>query len=153
MVATPSTGCLPLVSKLKSDDRRKSIATGRRRQFSDLLTRFSDRIINDRIARAVNDREFRDGSIRSNLEANIDYEGCTGGDLSVWLIPRALKPILDNLSVKTDVGFAIAGCRPVLMSLAVPGSLLIFIGLRATASFPVLFFCVRTVFRFLGSFA
>jgi hypothetical protein len=141
-----------LVSQLKSDDRRKGTATWGRRQLRNLLTRLSHGIIDDRVARAIHDFEFRHRSIRLDLEAHIDYKGGTGGDFAVRLVPGALKPILDDLSVKTDVGFAIAGCRPVLMSLAVPGSLLILIGLRATASFPVLFLCVRTVFRFLGSF-
>jgi hypothetical protein len=88
-----------------------------------------------------------------DLEAYIDHEGCTGRDFTMRLVPGALKPILDDLSVKTDVGFAIAGCGPMLMSFAVPGSLLIFIGLSATTPFPVLLLCIRTVFRFLGSFA
>jgi len=88
-----------------------------------------------------------------DLEAHIDYEGGAGGNFTVRLVPGALKAILDDLSVKADVGFAIAGCRPVLVSLAVPGSLLIFIGLRSTAPFPVLLLCIRTVFRFLGPFA
>ena len=152
MVATPSTGCLPLVSKLKSDDRRKSIATGRRRQFSDLLTRFSDRIINDHIARAVNDREFRDGSIRLNLEANIDYEGCTSGDLTVRLVPRGLKPIPDDLSVKTDLCLPISRGRTMFLSLAVPGSRLMFFGLSVAIPLAAILRCSRAIFRFLGSF-
>ena len=88
-----------------------------------------------------------------DLEAYIDHEGCTGRDFTMRLIPGALKAILDDLSVKTDVGFAIAGCGPVLMSLAVPGPLLIFFGLSATTPFPVLLLRVRTVLRFFGSFA
>ena len=131
----------PLVSELKSNDRRKSIATWGRRQLCDLLTRFSDRIINDRIARAVNDREFRDGSIRLNLETNIDYEGCTGRDLTVRLVPRALKPIPDDFSVNTDVGFSIPGGRTTFLSLAVPGPRLMFVGLSIAIPFAAILLC------------
>jgi hypothetical protein len=38
----------------------------------------------------------------------------------MWLIPGALKPILDNLSVEADVGFAVTGRRPMFLSLAIP---------------------------------
>ena len=69
------------------------------------------------------------------------------------LVPSALKPILDDLSVKTDISWTISGCRPVFMSFTVAGSLLIFVGFSATAPFPVLLLCVRTVFRLFGSFA
>ena len=140
----------PLVSKLKSDDRRKSIATRGRRQFRDLLTCFSDGIINDPIARAVNDREFRDSSIRLNLEANIDYEGCASGDLTVRLVPRGLKPILDDLSVKTDLCCPISGGRTMFLSLAVPGSRLMFFGL--TIPLAAILLCSRAIFRLLSSF-
>jgi hypothetical protein len=143
----------PLVSELKSDDRRKGTATGGRRQFRDLFTRFFHGIVNDRVARSVYDLEFRHRSIRLDLEAHIDHEGCAGRNFTMGLVPGALKPILDDLSVKTDFGLAIAGCSPVLMSFAVPGSLLIFIRLSATAPFPVLLLRIRTVFRFFGSFA
>jgi len=139
---TTSTRTKILVSELKADDRRKGTATGGRRQLCDFLTRLFHGIIDDRVARPVHDLEFRHGSIRLNLEAHIDYEGGTGGDFTVRLVPGALKPILDDLSVKTDVGFAIAGCRPVPMSLTVPGPLLIFIGLRVTGPFAVLLLCV-----------
>jgi hypothetical protein len=143
----------PLVSELKSNDRRECTPTGGGRQLRDHLTRFSHGIVDDRVARAIYDFEFRDRSIRLDLEAHIDHEGCTGGDFTMRLVPGTLKPILDDLRVKTDIGFAIPGCRPVFMSLAVPGSLLIFVGFSATAPFPVLLLCVRTVFRFFGSFA
>ena len=112
----------PLVPELKSDDRCESIATWGRGQFRDLLTRFSYRVINDCIARAVNDREFCHASIRLNLEADIDYDSCTGRDLPVWLVPGALKPIFDDLGVETDVGFTVAGSGPMFLSLTVPGS-------------------------------
>jgi hypothetical protein len=131
-----------LVSELKSDYGRKCIATRGRREFCDLLTRFFHGLVHDRVARAIHDSEFRHGSIRLNLEAHIDNESCTGGNLTMRLVPSALKPVLDNLSVKTDVCFAVAGCRPVFLSLAVPGSLLMFIGLSGTAPFPVLLLCV-----------
>jgi hypothetical protein len=131
-----------LVSELKSDYRGKCIATRGRREFCDLLTRFFHGIVHDCVARAIHDSEFRHGSIRLNLEAHIDNESCTGGNLTMRLVPSALKPVLDNLSVKTDVGFAVAGRRPVCLSLAVPGSLLMFIRLSGTAPFPVLLLCV-----------
>jgi hypothetical protein len=88
-----------------------------------------------------------------DLEAYIDHEGCTARDFTMRLVPGALKPILDDLGVKTNVGLAAAGRSPMFMSFAVPGSFLIFIGLSATAPFPVLLLRVRTVLRFFGSFA
>ena len=133
---------LSSVSELKSDDWRKSISTWGRRQFRDLLTRFSDRIINDCITRAVNDREFRNGSIRLNFETNIDYEGCTSGDLTVRLVPGALKPIFDDFSVKTDLGFSISGGRTMFLPLAVPGSRLMFVGLSVATPFAVILLCI-----------
>jgi hypothetical protein len=77
-----------------------------------------------------------------NLEAHIDNESCTGGDLTMRLVPGALKPILDDLSVKTDVGLAVARRRPMFFSLTVPGSFLMFVGLSGPASSPVLLLCV-----------
>jgi hypothetical protein len=142
----------PLVTELKSDDRGKGAATWGRRQFRDLLTRFFDRFIDDRVARTVYDLEFRYRSIRLDLETHIDHKSGTGGNLTMWLVPGALKPIFNDFSVKTDIGFAIAGCSPVFMSLAVPGSLFILVGLSATAPFPMLFLRVRTVFRLFGAF-
>ena len=125
----------PLVPELKSDDRCESISTWRRRQFRDLLTGFSYRLINDRIARAVNDREFCHASIRLNLETDIDYDSCTGRDFPVWLVPGALKPILDDLSVETDIGFTVAGGGPMFLSFAVPGSGLL-MPIRFSAAVP-----------------
>ncbi len=60
----------------------------------------------------------------------------------MWLVPGALKPIFDDLSVETDVGFAVTGCRPMFLSLAIPGPLLMFVGLSGTASFPMLLPCI-----------
>jgi hypothetical protein len=57
-----------------------------------------------------------------NLEADIDYDSCTGRDLPVWLVPGALKPIFDDLGVETDVGFTVAGSGPMFLSLTVAGS-------------------------------
>src|ERR1700756_2712571 len=139
------------VSELKSDDGRKCIATWGRREFRDLLTRFFHGIVHDRVARAIHDGEFRHGSIGLNLEAHIDNESCTSRDLTMRLVPGALKPILDDLSVETDVGFAVTGRRPMFLSLAIPGPLLMFVGLSGTASFPMLLLGVCTIFCFFGS--
>jgi hypothetical protein len=133
---------LCLVSELKSNDGRKCIATWGRRESRDLLTRFSHGIVHDCVARAIHDGEFCHGPIRLNLEAHIDNESCTGGDRTMRLVPGVLKPILDDLSVKTDVGLAVAGRGPMFLSLTVPGSFLMFIGLSGTARFPVLLLCV-----------
>jgi hypothetical protein len=141
------------VSELKSDDGRKCIATWGRREFRDLLTGFFHGIVHDRVARAIHDGEFRHGSIGLNLEAHIDDESCTSRDLAMRLVPGALKPILDDLSVETDVGFAVTGRRPMFLSLAIPGPLLMFVGLSGTASCPMLLLCVCTIFCFFGFFA
>jgi hypothetical protein len=58
------------------------------------------------------------------------------------LVPGALKPILDDLSVKTDVSLAVARRRPMFFSLTVAGTFLMFIGLSGPAPFPVLLLCV-----------
>ena len=108
------------ISELKSDDGRKCIAAWGRREFRDLLTRFFHGIVHDRVARAIHNGEFRHGSIGLNLEAHIDNESCTSRNLTMWLVPGALKPILDDLSVETDVGFAVTGRRPMFLSLAIP---------------------------------
>jgi hypothetical protein len=77
-----------------------------------------------------------------NLEAHIDNKRCASRDLTMRLVPGALEPILDDLSVETDVGFAVTGRRPMFLSLSIPGPLLMFVGLSGTASFPMLLLCV-----------
>jgi hypothetical protein len=70
-----------------------------------------------------------------NLETDIDYDSCTGRDFPVWLVPGALKPILDDLSVETDIGFTVAGGGPMFLSFAVPGSGLL-MPIRFSAAVP-----------------
>jgi len=70
-----------------------------------------------------------------NLETDIDYNSCTGRDLPVWLVPGALKPILDDFGVETDISFTVAGSGPMFFSLTVPGSGLLML-IRFSAAVP-----------------
>src|SRR5215469_7276163 len=93
-----------LVSQFKSDDWRKGPTAGGRRQFRDLLARFSHGIVNDRVTRAFYDVEPRHRSIRLDLEAHIDHDRCTGWHVTLRLVLGAFRSILEELSGKTDAG-------------------------------------------------